>query len=79
MARLIEAGNPWGAIMELERLRGRKTIDGEDYWKLRTWLLLSTEGAPMRRTQGSMMLKYLYDELNDAGMKAIIEECRRRG
>lgn len=79
VARLVEAGNPWGAIMELERLRGGKLIDGEDYWRLRTWLLLSIEGAPTHRTQGTMILRYLYDELNDAGMKAIIEECRRRG
>ncbi len=79
VARLLEAGNAWGAIMELERLRGTKVIEGEEYWKLRTWLLMSLEGAPGRRTQGTMMLRYLYDELNDAGMKAIIEECRRRG
>lgn len=62
--------NSWGALLELERLRAKKLIDEALYWRLRSWSLV-------RRGQGPVLLKYLFDELSDAGQSGLLEEWKK--
>jgi len=66
VSRFSQAGNAWGALMELERLQGRKLIAGDDYWRTRCWVLAASPQSPA-------LLSYLYEELSEAGATAVIE------
>jgi hypothetical protein len=67
---LAEGANSWGALIELERLRSRKLIDDPLYWRLRSWSLV-------RRGQSPALLKYLFDELSDAGQSGLLDEWKK--
>ena len=68
--KLTSKSNTWGALMELERLRAKKLISDELYWRLRAWSLAS-------RGQDPTLLKYLLDELTDSNQQALIDEWKK--
>jgi hypothetical protein len=78
VVRMVRASNLWGALMELERLKAKKAVDGEDYWRLRAWVITSPRGPGAAPFQQDILFRYVHDELTDAGMQQVIEDWKKK-
>jgi hypothetical protein len=78
VVRMVRASNLWGALMELERLKAKKAVDGEDYWRLRAWVIASPRGPGAAPFQQDILFRYVHDELTDAGMQQVIEDWKKK-
>ncbi|NDD91809.1 hypothetical protein EBZ37_06965 [bacterium] len=65
---MARSGNSWGALIEIERLRTKKQIEGLDFWRMRSWILA--------RSESPFLLRYLYDELQDAQANEVISKWK---